>query len=464
MTKHKFILIFFSIIFFSLNISCSKFKILNFQIYNLYKYEGDIKLDKHIWLKGKKIFLDPGHGGKGISDRFRIGPGGITEEEVNLRVALILGDMLEKAGALVFYSRENDKDIPQKDRVEKANEFVPDLLISLHHDGSPRSMDNINYPAVLIWGNKKVSPMSYAFAELLLDEFNRLMDVKGSVVSDFSVYKETGTMILRETRYTCPGVIGEAGFFSDEKHVKRLNDRHYNQAEAEAYFTAVSRFIERGLPGAEVLISSSVSNESCHINLIKDTNPVIAIKADSGLERAGIIKESLNATLDGIPVICRAVTDDIFFIDYGSRLYPGGHSIRFSFMNQRNQSSMIYTAGFIVEIRKGDYNRLVSDGIKFLNNKIMQKEGLKMLLAAYSMGLTDPKADELIWNIAKGFNFIGEKINAEYYYAKLYNFYPQSKYVKKLENRFRGYRFPVEYNGKNSTIKYEPSLTDESKK
>jgi N-acetylmuramoyl-L-alanine amidase len=464
MTKYKFIVTLFSLIIFFLNISCSKFKIFNYQIYNLYKYEGDIKLDRQIWLKGKKIYLDPGHGGKGSSDRFRIGPGGITEEEVNLRVALILGDMLEKAGALVFYSRESDKDIPQKNRVETANQCIPDLLISLHHDGSPRSMDNVNYPAVLIWGNKKVSPMSYAFAELLLDEFTRLMDVKGTVVSDFSVYKETGTMILRETRYTCPGVIGEAGFFSDEKHSKRLSDRHYNQAEAEAYFNAISRFIERGLPGAEVLISSSVSNESCHINLIKDASPVIAIKTDSGLERAGIIKESLNATFDGIPVKCKAVTDDIFFVDYGSKLYPGGHSIRFSFKNQRNQSSMVYTTGFTVEINKGDYDRLVSDGRKFLNNRIMQKEGLKMLLAAYSMVLTDPKADELIWNIAKGFYLIGEKTNAEYYYAKLYNFYPQSKYAKNLESRFTGYRFPVEYNGKNLTIKYEPSLKNESKK
>ncbi len=369
--------------------------------------------------------------------------------------------MLEKAGALVSYSRKNDKDVPLNDRVDMVNEFAPDLLISLHHDGSPRPMDNVNYPAVLIWGNKKVSPMSYSFAELLLDEFNRLMDVKGAVVSDFSLYKETGTMILRETRYTCPGILGEAGFFSDEKHAKRLNDIHYNQAEAEAYFNAVSRFIERGLPKAEVLISSPVSNDSYLINLIKDANPIIAIKADSGLERAGIIKDSLNAALDGIPVRCKAVADDIFFVEYGSKLYPGGHSIRFSFKNQRNQSSMIYSAGFTVEIKKGDYNRLVSEGIRLLNNKTKQKEGLKMLLAAYSMGITDPDAGRIILNIAKGFNLIGDKENSDYYYAKLYNFYPQSKYAKNLEIKFKGYRFPVEYNGKNLNIKYEPSLKDE---
>ncbi|MBN2403598.1 MAG: N-acetylmuramoyl-L-alanine amidase [Spirochaetes bacterium] len=464
MINKKFIFILVFIILFPFSISCSKFKILNFRIYNLYEYEGDIKPAGHDWLKGKKIFVDPGHGGKGTSDRFRIGPGGITEEEVNLRVGMILGDMLEKAGALVYYSREKDEDIPLRDRVDMVNDFQPDLLISLHHDGSPRPMDNVNHPSVLIWGNRKVNPMSFAFAELLLDEFNKLMDAKGAVISDFSVYKETGTMILRETRYTCPGAIGEAGFFSDEQHAKRLNDIHYNQAEAEAYFIAVSRFIERGLPKAEVLISSQPDNSSYLYNLIKDADPVIALKVNSGLERAGIIKESVNAALDGVPVKCRAAADDLYFIDYGKRLYPGGHSIKFSFKNQRNQSSMIYSAGFTIEIKKGDYDRLISEGIKFLNTKVKQKEGLKMLLSAYSMGLTDPDAGRVIWNIAKGFNLIADKVNSDYYYAKLYHFYPQSKYAKNLEGRFKGYRFPVEYNGKSLKVIFEPDLKDQSRK
>ena len=47
-----------------------------------YEYTGDINFTKFTWLTGKKIFLDPGHGGSGDSDLFRIGPGGITEEEV----------------------------------------------------------------------------------------------------------------------------------------------------------------------------------------------------------------------------------------------------------------------------------------------------------------------------------------------------------------------------------------------
>ena len=147
-------------------------------------------------------------------------------------------------------------------------------------------------------------------------------------------------------------------------------------------------------------------------------------------------------------------------MEYGNKLYPGGHRLKFSFKNQRNQSSAIYSAGFTVEIIKGDYRKLISEGARYLKIKSKQKEGLKMLLSAYSMGLTDPEAGEVIWNIARGFKLIGDSANSEYYYAKLYNFYPQSKYAKKLRGRFRDYRFPVEFNGKALQIKHEPLLKD----
>ena len=68
-------------------------------------YAGTAPDAKHDSLKGKKIFLDPGHGGTAANDPLRSGPFGITEESVNLRVGLILRDMLVQAGAIVTMSR-----------------------------------------------------------------------------------------------------------------------------------------------------------------------------------------------------------------------------------------------------------------------------------------------------------------------------------------------------------------------
>jgi hypothetical protein len=207
-----------------------------------------------------------------------------------------------------------------------------------------------------------------------------------------------------------------------------------------------------------------ISNDSYLTNLIKDSDPVIALRLDSGREGLGIIGSSLSVTLDGISVKCRKADEGLYFVDYGRKLYPGGHSIRFSFKNQRHQSSMIYTSGFTIDIQKGDYKRLVNEGIRFLKYTKKRREGLKMLLSALSMATTDPDADRIIWNIARGFNMIGDRVNSDYYYAKLYNFYPQSKYAGKLESRFKGYRFPVEYNGKLVNIKYDPSVKGLCKK
>ena len=76
------------------------------------------------------------------------------------------------------------------------------------------------------------------------------MDEKGVIRSDFALYGEGGTTILRETRHLCPAVIGEAGFYTDIKHSIRLKDTLYLEKEAESYFFAISRYFKWGNPSA----------------------------------------------------------------------------------------------------------------------------------------------------------------------------------------------------------------------
>ncbi len=56
-------------------------------------------------LAGKRIVLDPGHGGR---DRGAIGPNGVEEKEVNLEIALRAARMLEQGGANVVLTRADD--------------------------------------------------------------------------------------------------------------------------------------------------------------------------------------------------------------------------------------------------------------------------------------------------------------------------------------------------------------------
>ena len=102
-------------------------------------------------LAGKKIVLDPGHGGffKGA-----LGVHGLTEAEVNLGVALDLAGLLRARGATVLLTRETDRDFltpsdsslrsDLNERVRLNNEFRPDLFLSIHHNADPRGAHDVN--------------------------------------------------------------------------------------------------------------------------------------------------------------------------------------------------------------------------------------------------------------------------------------------------------------------------------
>jgi len=410
------------------------------------------------WLRGKKIFLDPGHGVSPVKDLFRTGPGGITEAEVNLKVSVILTAMLKQAGAEVTQSRDGRRDVPLDDRIKKAQKFKPDLLVSIHHNGTVRRMDGVNYPCVLVWGSDLVRPASFDAARLLLDEFHRMMDERGSVMSDFAVFPETGTRILRETRYLCPGILGEGGFFSDPDHARRLADPVYHRREAEAYFAAIAEYFKRGLPTATVTISSFLDNSGPVKNLVTDRSPLIVIKTESGAENVRVDRRSLRVTLNDVPVRAVPVTDGIFRIDYGKELYPGAQRLRFSFKNARHQHSMIYRAGFNLEVKKGDYDRLVTEGLSHIRRRYRVADGIRMLKGALSMEVTGPGADALLWHIARGYALLGDRENARYHYSRIFYFYPESPYRKRLPHALRDYRYPVEYLGKELPVSYDPEI------
>lgn len=85
-------------------------------------------------LRGKRIVLDPGHGGD--SDG-AVGPRGTKEKDVVLRWAKLLGDALRTKGADVLLTRTDDVAIGLPERVERAREFDADVFLSLHANALP---------------------------------------------------------------------------------------------------------------------------------------------------------------------------------------------------------------------------------------------------------------------------------------------------------------------------------------
>ena len=94
--------------------------------------ELDEEFNELLTLEGKIICIDAGHGG---GDAGAIGPTGVTEKSVTLRVALRLQELLEEAGAQVVMTRTTDKAVSRKgDKADVANKSKAEIFISIHAD------------------------------------------------------------------------------------------------------------------------------------------------------------------------------------------------------------------------------------------------------------------------------------------------------------------------------------------
>ncbi len=198
-------------------------------------------------LEGKVICLDPGHGGTADTDHYRVGPSGEREEWVNLRVALSLKEKLEASGAKVVMTREKDVHVPLEKRSEIAIAAKADLFLSIHHNATADS--SVNFPIVYFHGSANENRSGVELAKLLAQGFRKhLFNDEGpiSVVSDFTIFPNSGTSVLRGS-YGIPGVIAEASFFSNPAEERRLKYEGHNEWEAQAYFLAICAYFNLNL-------------------------------------------------------------------------------------------------------------------------------------------------------------------------------------------------------------------------
>ncbi len=85
-------------------------------------------------VEGKKVIIDPGHGGDDPGTTQCIG---YDESQANLDIALILADLVETNGGLPIMTRiTNDVTLSNEVRYTLANENKGDALVSIHLNGS----------------------------------------------------------------------------------------------------------------------------------------------------------------------------------------------------------------------------------------------------------------------------------------------------------------------------------------
>lgn len=234
------------------------------------------------YLNGKKIFLDPGHGGEDRRNKSRSGD--VVEADVNLSVALFLREYLSSAGVEVYLSRDKDETVPLARRSELADSSGADLFISIHHNAPAKWEDDwTNYTSTYYHAKEtdyEYEPCERDLARYIQRDLSYVMRNPGGLgsfdgtYSDYLIYPGEGFSVLRRTKI--PSVLVECAFHTNRLEELRLNDETFNRIQAWGIFRGIAKYYRAGIPSIEFLPDSSKNYEggSQLVFLLKDSTGI----------------------------------------------------------------------------------------------------------------------------------------------------------------------------------------------
>ncbi len=193
-------------------------------------------------ITNKIIAIDPGHGG---IDPGAIGITGVREDEINLKIGLILKRLIEEKGGTVIITRETKEGLyteksktikemkkedleNRKEIVEKGNSHI---LVTIHLNSFS---DSRYYGAQTFY--KKDCNESMKLANHIQDELRNILDKNNYRVSQ----ERDDVYLLRETNI--PSVLVECGFLSNNKEEKLLISEEYQEKIALAIYSGIIKY------------------------------------------------------------------------------------------------------------------------------------------------------------------------------------------------------------------------------
>ena len=189
-------------------------------------------------LKGKIIALDAGHGG---SDTGAIGPTGVTEKGVTLRVAKVLQKLLQAEGATVLMTRTTDTEVSPKKanasdveelqaRCDVGNDGNADIFISMHMDSFTNSTPSGTTGYYYTKGSKASQRLAQYVSEGVVTALGT--GNRGTKSCNFYVVKHTDM----------PATLVEMAFISNDKEEKLMNSEAGINRAAEGILNGLRRF------------------------------------------------------------------------------------------------------------------------------------------------------------------------------------------------------------------------------
>lgn len=186
------------------------------------------------------ICIDPGHGG---SDVGAIGPTGVTEKSVTIRVAKLVNEILTNAGATVIMTRNGDREVSPKGanasdveelqaRCDVGNNSSAEIFISLHMDSFSNSTPCGTTGYYFTGGSQNSQRLARNLAEGVIGEIGT--DSRGVKACSFYVVKHT----------KMPATLLEIAFLSNNKEEKLLNSEEGIKKAAVGIIKGINKYFE----------------------------------------------------------------------------------------------------------------------------------------------------------------------------------------------------------------------------
>ena len=189
-------------------------------------------------LKGKRVVVDPGHGGDDIGAPAFFGrpPRGPFEKDIVLDIGHRLARLLEAEGADVTMTRKEDRTVSLQGRAAIANRRRAHALVSIHCNSC--DVPNTLHGTSVFYDHAH----SARFARLVQDELVAALNTKSQGV------RNANFAVIRRTEG--PGILVEAAYINHEGDRQRLLHPHFRERAARAILRGTICFLGDSSAGA----------------------------------------------------------------------------------------------------------------------------------------------------------------------------------------------------------------------
>jgi N-acetylmuramoyl-L-alanine amidase len=229
--------------------------------------------ENHLWVKLSEgriektadIVIDAGHGGP---EPGAVGPGGLTEKDLNLAVARMTVEALAADGVTAALARTGDYRQTLQSRVAVATAMHPRAFVSIHHNAAPDESRPGPGTETYYQTGKGVPPVKAAdskrLAGLIYEEVVRALSAfQAQWVADRDAgakYRlgESGDDYYGILRRSAAGGIvaslAELAFVSNPSEEALLQRDDVRRAEAAAVARGIVRFLRTSDPGSGFVV------------------------------------------------------------------------------------------------------------------------------------------------------------------------------------------------------------------